>query len=277
MSDRAGGIWGHGDAYEAYVGRWSRVAAVEFLRWLDLPPGLRWLDVGSGTGALSRTILDRCRPAAVTGIDPSEGFVRHARERQADHRAAFLIGDARSLPVGHCAFDAAVSGLVLNFVPDAAAAAAEMRRAVRPRGIVAAYVWDYADGMRMMRCFWDAAVALDPSARALDEKARSPLCHPDRLNALFVGAGLVGVEVRAIEVPMVFKDFEDYWSPFLGGQGPAPAYCMSLPPERRQALRDRLSGVLARGPGGTIAMTARAWAVRGRREDQQHVDAAVVS
>ena len=151
MSDQAKEIWAAGDAYEAYVGRWSCLAAREFAGWLGVPSGLRWLDVGCGTGALSRAVLDRCAPATLMGIDPSESFVAHARRHTADPRAEFRIGDARALPIDDAAFDVAVSGLVLNFVPDHAKAVAEMNRAVRPStGVVAAYVWDYAGEMQMI-------------------------------------------------------------------------------------------------------------------------------
>lgn len=128
-----------------------------------------------------------------------------------------------------------------------------------------AYVWDYAGEMQLMRRFWDAAVALDPAARPLHEAVRFPLCQPDRLFALWVAAGLGNPQVRAIDVPTVFKDFEDYWSPFLGGQGPAPTYCVSLPEDRREALRQRLQATLPIEADGTIRLKARAFAVQGRK------------
>ncbi len=171
----AKGLWAAGEAYEPYVGRWSRLVAVEFLAWLGVPAGACWLDVGCGTGALTEAILDRHVPAAVTGVDPSDGFLAYARQRVGDARAVFQAGSAEALPVADRAFDAVVSGLVLNFVPDAAKAVSEMRRAARRGGTVAAYVWDYAEGMQMMRRFWDAAAALDPEgARGRDEALRFP-------------------------------------------------------------------------------------------------------
>jgi SAM-dependent methyltransferase len=156
-----------------------------------------------------------------------------------------------------------VAGLVINFVPDQAKAVGEMRRVTRPGGVVAAYVWDYAGEMQMMRAFWDAAVALDPSAVALEEGQRFPVCHPEPLAKLFEGTGLKAVAVRAIDVPTIFKDFDDYWTPFLGGQAPAPGYCMSLSEERRAALCDRIRASLPIKDDGSIPLTARAWAVRG--------------
>jgi hypothetical protein len=135
----------------------------------------------------------------------------------------------------------------------------------RPGGVVADYVWDYADGVRMMRHFWDAAVELDPAARELDEGRRFPLCRPGPLADLFRGAGLGEVEARAIEGPTVFRGFGDYWSPFLGGQAPAPGYAMSLGEERRAALRERIRAGLPTNREGEHHLTARAWAVRGVR------------
>jgi ubiquinone/menaquinone biosynthesis C-methylase UbiE len=144
-------VWAAGDLYEPYVGRWSRVVAREFLGWLDVPRGARWLDVGCGTGALTQTILRDCAPRSVHGVDPSAGFVEFAKQRT--NGASFEVGDAQALPAKDGEFDAAVAGLVLNFVPQPERGAGEMRRAVRPGGTVGAYVWDYAGKMELMRYF----------------------------------------------------------------------------------------------------------------------------
>ena len=257
--------WDSGSAYEPYVGRWSRLVAREFLGWLAVPPGGRWLDVGCGTGALVETILTLAAPTEVVGIDPSPAYVAFARDRVNDPRVGFEIGDAQALQAASATFDAVVSGLVLNFVPEPDQAVSEMVRVARPGGVVAAYVWDYAEGMQMMRHFWDAAGALDPSAQELDEARRFPLCNPEVLTDLFQTAGLEKVEVRAIDVPTVFRDFEDYWSPFLGGQAPAPGYAMSLSQGRRAALRERIRASLPTNSQGVHHLIARAWAVRGVR------------
>jgi SAM-dependent methyltransferase len=257
-------VWAEADAYEPYIGRWSRLVAQELFGWLGMGRGARWLDLGCGTGALSGTILDLAGPAALLGVDRSEGYVRHARAALAGGPAAFVVADGRRLPVADGGFDAAVSGLVLNFVPDPKAAAVEMARVTRPGGTVGAYVWDYVGDMQLMRYFWDAAAALDPAAVELDEGRRFPLCRPEPLAELFTGTGLAGVEVRAVDVPTRFADFDDYWAPFLGRQAPAPAYAMSLDDERRIALRERIRSKLPVGPDGSIELMARAWAVRGR-------------
>lgn len=254
--------WERGNPYERYVGRWSRQVAPRFLAWLALPPGLRWLDVGCGTGALSAAILGGCAPSTVFGVEPSEGFLATAAEDLAG-RATLHRGDATALPLPDGSVDAVVSGLVLNFVDQQAAALSEMSRIAVPGGTVAAYVWDYAGRMELMRHFWDAAVALDPQAAGLDEGVRFPLCRPTALENLFVGAGLQRVAVEGIEIPTPFASFEDYWQPFLGGQGPAPAYVMSLDEVARARLRDRLREQLPLAADGSIALVARAWAVRG--------------
>jgi SAM-dependent methyltransferase len=258
-------VWASGAAYEPYVGRWSRLVAREFLAWLAVPPGADWLDVGCGTGALTGAILAGAAPARVRAVDAAAEYVAYARAQIPHPRAAFAAADARALPWESSAVDAVVSGLVLNFVPEPERALAEMSRVARPGAVVATYVWDYAEGMQLMRHFWDAAVALDPAAAALDEGRRFPLCHPAPLEALWRDAGLRDVEARAVEVATPFRDFDDFWTPFLGGQGPAPSYTMRLDPGRRARLRAHLHEGLPIAADGAIALTARAWAVRGLR------------
>lgn len=256
-------VWGVGAAYEPYVGRWSRLVAREFLTWLAIPPSANWLDIGCGTGALSETILAQSLPATVHGIDPSEGYLALAREQVRDTRVHFDVGDIRQLPVASDSYDVVVSGLVLNFIPNLIVGMEEMVRVTKHGGTVAAYVWDYASKMELMRYFWDAAVALKSDARERDEGRRFPICQPDPLRNLFGAAGLQEIDVRAIDVTTHFRDFEDYWSPFLGGQFPAPDYAMSLSEEDRTALREHIRGTLPFADDGTIPLMARAWAVSG--------------
>ena len=253
-------LWASGGAYEPYVGRWSRLVALDFIDWLSIGPQQRWLDVGCGTGALTAAILSRGDPSAILGVDPSPEYIGWAASNVPDGRARFETGDASHLP--NFIADVVVSGLVLNFVPQPSLALAAMRQAA-PDGLVAAYVWDYAGRMELMRHFWDAAAALDPIASDLDEGRRFPICRPESLVALWDEAGFTGVTTRAIDVPTVFRDFDDYWNPFLGGQGPAPSYAMSLSEERRHALRDRIRTGLPISADGSIHLVARAWAVQG--------------
>jgi SAM-dependent methyltransferase len=255
--------WQAGDSYEAYMGRWSRQVAPNFLDWLDAPDGLDWLEVGCGTGALSAAIVERCAPRSLVALDASEGFVAKARSSVADTRADFQVGDAQALPLAAASRDMVASALVLNFIPDRAKALAEMKRVARPGGTVGFYVWDYPGrGMGMMRAFWDAATALDTAAADLTEDRRFPFCTPDGLTRLAAEAGLGAAEVTAIEVPTVFRDFDDFWRPFTLGAGPAPGYCASLAPEARERLKERLHAALPRRGDGSIALTARAWAMK---------------
>jgi SAM-dependent methyltransferase len=258
-------VWAAGEAYEPYVGRWSRLVARDFIAWLALPSDARWLDVGCGTGVLTQTILAHAAPASVTGIDPSDAFIAYACRHTPQPRASLRTGNAEALPFSDKLFDAVVAGLVLNFIPSPERALAEMRRVLRPGGTGAVYVWDHAGEMQLIRHFWDAAIALDPDARDLHEGWRFPICHPGPLLALFRHAGFAGTECRVIDVPTVFNSFDDYWSPFLGGQGPAPTYCGALDDDRRAKLREQLRATLPIRPDGTIRLIARAFAVRGVR------------
>ncbi len=262
MTDRHD-VWDSGPAYEAYVGRWSRVVAAEFLDWLAVPAGSRWLDVGCGTGALTQRILNQCRPSAVVGVDASAGFLDFARTTVRDPRVRFVQGDATGLAgLGIGKVDAAVAGLVLNFVPDSGAAISAMRE-VAAGGMVGAYVWDYAEGMQLMRLFWDAAATVDQASAELDEGDRFPLCRPDALRDAWSAAGLTEVRSRAITVPTVFPSFDALWRPFLGGQGSAPGYAASLESATREALRQELAERVPVETDGSVHLTARAWAVCG--------------
>ena len=256
------GIWQSGAGYEGYVGRWSRLVARAFLDRLAVTVGARWVDVGCGTGAVTETILTQADPLSVVGIDPSEAFVGFARQQVTDPRARFEIGDGAALPLPDDSADAAVSGLVLNFVPDPIAMLAEMRRVTRPDGRVGVYVWDYAEGMAIMRHFWDAAIEQDPAVADKAESLQFEICRPGPLREAFEHAGLRDVDVAPVDVPTVFRDFDDYWQPFLMATAPAPRHAMSLSEADREDLRRRLQDRLPVEPDGSIHLTARAWAVR---------------
>lgn len=263
MQDKAKSSWESGEAYERYVGRWSRKVAIEFLRRLAQPHGLIWADIGCGTGALLSAILAMCEPAQVYGIDASDNFIAQARLRISDPRASFRVADATRLPLDAGACDATVSSLMLNFVSDHEAAVREMVRVTRPGGVVASYVWDYAGGMQMMRLFWEAAGEVTPEDAKLDEGQRFPICQPEPLAALFTSAGLKTVSVDAIDIPTVFENFDDYWAPFLGKTGAAPTYLASVSDAVQEQIQMRLRSRLAMPDDGPITLTARAWAVQG--------------
>jgi ubiquinone/menaquinone biosynthesis C-methylase UbiE len=255
-------FWQSGSGYEAYVGRWSRRVADVFIDRLAVPVGSRWVDVGCGTGAVTQRILDRCEPASILGVDPSETFLDVARSTIQDQRVSFEVADGASIPLGDDDVDAAVSGLVLNFVPDPVAMLAEMRRVTRPGGVVAIYVWDYGDGMQIMRHFWDAAIEQDPRVADTAESLRFAICKPEPLRSAFQDAGLADIVAEPIDIATVFRDLDDYWQPFLMSTAPAPRHAMSLSEVDRADLRERIRARLPVADDGSIPLTARAWAVR---------------
>jgi ubiquinone/menaquinone biosynthesis C-methylase UbiE len=255
------GIWQSGAGYEGYVGRWSRRVAQAFIKRMAVANGGRWVDVGCGTGAVTETILAQGDPASVVGVDPSDTFVAFAREHVTDPRATFEVGDGATLPVPDHAADAAISGLVLNFVPDPVAMLAEMRRVTRPDGRVGIYVWDYAEGMEIMRHFWDAAIEQHPEVAAKAESLRFEICRPEPLRQAFEAAGLREIDVAPVDIPTVFRDFDDYWQPFLMATAPAPRHAVSLSDGDREDLRRRLQARLPTEPDGSIHLVARAWGV----------------
>jgi len=263
MDEKLKENWGSADTYERYMGRWSRKVAEEFLAWISPPVGAAWADVGCGTGALAECIFARCKPKSIFDIDKSEAFVSAARRKITDSRATFETAAATALPWGTHTFDVTVAGLLLNFVPDHIAAAREMVRVTKPGGKVAAYVWDYARGMEIMRHFWDAAIAVSPDDSKLDQAERFPICQPEPLQVLFQEIGLRSVSCRAFDIPTVFLNFDDYWSPFLGKQGAAPTYLASVDDTTREKIRALLASRLVPSADGTIVLRARAWGVQG--------------
>jgi ubiquinone/menaquinone biosynthesis C-methylase UbiE len=247
------------------MGRGSRPLAEEFVRWLDLLPGGHWLDVGTGTGALAAAIWKLTEPASVVGCDPSAAFIDSARRGLTDPRVTFVVAGAGALPRREGGYDAVVSGLALNFFPDPAQAMRAQLCLLRPGGVVGALVWDYAEGMEFLRHFWDAAAAIEPGAAEMDEGKRFRICHPEALDQLLTTAGAERVRVDSLSLPTVFSSFDDYWQPFLGGTGPAPALVESLSGEQYKALVTELKRRLPVKDSGTIELEARAWAVAGER------------
>lgn len=261
-----GDSWAAGDAYEAYMGRWSRLVAREFLAWLRVGPGEHWLEVGCGSGALTAAIRSTCEPASIVACDQSAAFVRHARTRLEDPRIAFVTAAADALPSRDGGFTVVVSGLVLNFIAEPRAALAAMRERLSPRGLVGAYLWDYSGGIDFLRHFWEGAVVSDRAAGAADESRRFAAWRPPHVAALFEAAGLVGVETTTLTVPTHFANFEDYWQPLLGGTGPAPSYVTALTEPQRDALKEQLRARLPVSDDGSIRLQARAFAIRGARQ-----------
>lgn len=247
------------------MGRWSRRLAPALVTFAEVHDDEDVLDVGSGTGALSFALREATRTTRVTGIDPSAEYVAWATKQGTTARVRFVVGDAQRLPFADAAFHKTMSMLVLNFVPDARRAVREMVRVTKPGGVVAAAVWDYGEGMEMLRIFWDEATALDPSLAARDE-ARMPHCKKGELDALWSEAGLTRIEPMPLTVELDFASFDDFWSPFTMGQGPAGDCVTKMDTERRAALVARLrTRLLGERADGRLTMHARAYAVKGVR------------
>jgi SAM-dependent methyltransferase len=248
-------------AYERFMGRWSRLLAPVYASFAGVKGKDRVLDVGAGTGALALTL--EAAGAEVVGVDPSEALIARAKKNAKAGRTRFEVGDAQALKLDDASFDGTLSLLVLNFVPDHDRAIAEMRRVTRPGGGVSACVWDYGEGMQMLRFFWDAAVALDPAADEKDER-HMKLCREGQLGEAWERAGLKNIREKPLVIEQSFASFDDYWEPFLKGAGPAGAYAVSLPEDRRRQLESRLRQRLLGGRSeAPFVLKARAWAVRG--------------
>jgi SAM-dependent methyltransferase len=249
-----------GAAYERYMGTWSQLAGDTFLDWLAPRPGLRWLDVGCGNGAFTEMIVERCAPASVMGIDPSEAQLVHARTRPASRVAQFHQGDAMALPFPDDTFDAAVMPLVIFFVPDPASGVAEMTRVICHGGIVTAYAWDMHGGGFPYAALQDemrgmgVAVPVPPSPDA---------SRTETMRHLWTEAGLDAVDTRAISVERTFANFDDYWMTILGGPSVGPRLA-AMSPDKLALLRSRMLAHLPAGATGRITCSARANAVKGR-------------
>jgi SAM-dependent methyltransferase len=254
-----------GAAYELFLGRWTKLLAPALLDFADLPPDGALLDVGTGTGSLAFATTARWPTRHVIGIDIAAPYVDYARSQAREPFPAFQTGDATKLDFGEGMFAASVAQLVLNFVPDATAAIREMRRVTRPGGIVAAAVWDFRGGLVYQRLFWDTAAGIDPNAGAARDRLFSgALALPDGLPTLFRDAGLAEIQIGSITIRMNYADFNDYWQPMLGGQGPVGTYVGSLSDDMRRRIEDAVRlAYLSGAPDGERSLTATAWAVRG--------------
>lgn len=255
-------MFNNATAYNGYVGRWSKFVGEQFVTWLDIPPEQRWLDVGAGTGVLTQVILRKASPQKVVGIDISESYIEQARKDVQDAHVEFKVVDVSALVNGDPQFDVAVAGLVLNFVPSPEQMVDSMKQVAKTGGTVAAYVWDYTGRMEMMRHFWDAAIQVDPTA-GVASATQFEICKPENLQALFEKIGLETVETAPLDIQTTFKNFDDYWLPFLGAQGSVSKYLLSLDDAMKSALTAQLRKQLPIKADGSIDLIARAWAVKG--------------
>lgn len=266
LAENSPHTWSNSDAYEAVMGRWSRIAADEALNWLALPPGLRWIEIGCGTGALTEAILTNGDPAEIFAIDPSPDFLAQAAKRIRDKRVTFRSGGVEELKGPNERYDISIAGLVLHFMTDPHQGLAAMTRAVRPGGTVAGYIWDVACAEQFTSPFWRAAGSLESSAKTWEPLYRLQLNSVERVTELFTNARLAQVAVATLDFPVVFRDFADYWEPgLLDGSSPIQRYIRTLSQDQQAALRERLREQLPTAHDGSIPLRGRLWIARGTK------------
>jgi SAM-dependent methyltransferase len=253
------------EAYEASMGRWSRQLAPLFVKFAGARDGETILDVGCGTGSLTRALVAATKTTKIVGIDPSEGFVEYARSQITDPRVSFEVGDAQELPCPDGSFDRCMALLIVNFIPDAPKAAREMRRVTRKGGIVATTFWDGGGANKLNSCFWDAALAVDPAVKLPIQRPGS-YGSAEALLALWKGAGLSDIEIGELTMPCRFSSFDELWQRYIGdpGSGPSSSYAAKLTEEHREAIRQKLRQIVLQGAADRrFTLEARAWAVKG--------------
>lgn len=250
-----------GGGYDKIMGRFSVSLARQFLNFAGHPPGEKILDVGSGTGSLSFALAARGDHEEIVGIDVAEPFLAYARQRNKDPRISFRVADATALPFADARFDRAVSQLVLQFLPEPLEAVKEMKRVVRPGGTVAACVWDAYGGQPHIRMLWDTASTL---GLLKQHGIIRSLSTEGEMVAAWRAAGLTDIVPGEITMRFVFEDFEDYWSPYLSGEGPIGEMVMGLSPSNRALLEQKLRVIyLSNRPDGRRSFIAAAWICKG--------------
>jgi ubiquinone/menaquinone biosynthesis C-methylase UbiE len=252
----------HGaDVYDQHIGRYGSELAVELIKFADVRSGQQVLDVGCGPGALTRQLVPLLGADHVAAIDPSPPFVEACQDRLPGVRVQ--VAAAEALPFDDGVFDATLAQLVVNFMTDAVSGLREMCRVTRSGGIVAAAVWDYAGQMTLLRHFWDAVIALDPTAAELDEGRSMRYSTPEELQALWTAAGLEQIKITGVVVTAGYEGFEDLWEPLESGVAPSGAYVASLSPDRRASLKAEFQQRLGAGTR-PFRLGARAWLAAGR-------------
>lgn len=255
-------------SYELWMGRWSRRLAPSFVAFADLPEGTHLLDLGCGTGVLSLAVLENVEDSDVIGVDPAEAYISYCRDMISNERLCFEVGDALDIPFNNNSFDATASLLILQELPDTELALKEMLRVTRPGGLIVASQWDFANGMPMLRLFWNTVLEVSPSEASRDAAEKCmDVDYPDEtaLQDLWQRAGLVESSTKRLKVEMEFDSFDDYWTPFLSNATPASSFARTLEPDEIFEIRERLRKKINREKmERSFCLSSFAWAVRGK-------------
>ena len=258
--------WSNKKLYEEFMGKWSLKIAKKFIDWLKENYSIRnkkWLDVGCGTGALTFEIAKSTQPISVLGIDPSMEYLPINPSQYVNDKIKFNVGFGDNLSISLSDYDFVVSALALNFMSDKQASILEMLRILKPNGIIALYVWDYAEKMEFLRYFWNGVVDMDPDASKFDEGQLFPICNIEALTNLFSSCNVNNVITNEIEIKTRFNNFNEYWYPFLGGQGPAGKYLQTIDNDKRNKIRDHIKEIIPISKDGSINLIAKAFAISG--------------
>ena len=260
--------WNSADSYEKFMGRWSLEIGKHFIEMLAETTDIvnkRWVDVGCGTGALSEVVFQKTSPEYILGIDPSQDFIDKAQQKINQSNVEFTTTTAENIPLPSESIDFVVSGLALNFMSDPNTSLSEMKRVLKPNGLLACYVWDYADKMEFLRYFWDAVVQLDPESQIYDEGEKFPICNPNKLQELFNSIGMKNIRNDEITIQTPFSSFDKYWKPFFGGQGPAGEYLASVNDEKQTQIAFQIENSLPISTDGSITLIAKAFTIQGKK------------
>ena len=251
------------DRYDNFMGRWSREVAKQFVEWIDADEALSWLDVGCGAGMLSQSVAEQSTSSKVTGIDPLENSIVAARQHPNNAGIVFEVGDAQDLPFDDDQFDIAISGLMIKFIPDKVKAIREMKRVVRPGGIVALYDWDMDSNMNTTRHFWSAVSEVAPERMEDRATDRTPMTETESLAQFFEQSGLGNIEQRTISFSTKFRDIDDYWEPITNNVQNVGKFYDTLSEIQRADVLQKWKESLPIDSDGSISFESRAVAIKG--------------
>ncbi|MGY9018539.1 MAG: class I SAM-dependent methyltransferase [Alphaproteobacteria bacterium] len=249
--------------YDDFMGRWSRQVATQFLDWIEVERGLRWLDVGCGAGMLAQTVIKNCAPSSVTGADPLEKSIVAAKQHPDNKNIQLEIGDAQDLPFEDSKFDAVISGLMIKFVPDKVKAICEMKRVVRPGSVIALYDWDMDSNMNTTRHFWEAVADIIPEREEDRTTDRTPMTEIDSIAKTFEAAGVKAVQQSTISFTTRFRNLDDYWNPITRNSQNVGRFYQTMTEEQQGAIHEQLKQSLPFADDGSISFESRAVAVKG--------------